>query len=136
MKIKHRVTLYVCDFCNKKLQVKGAMQRHEERCNKNPANDRPCLNCPYLENKEVEYDTGMSDYYNGETIYAKSKNGFFCSKKQIMLLHPSTQWKKHSLGWVLVDGEETKQFDMPESCDILNKYNSDMNEVCINLGFK
>lgn len=122
MRVVENVTLYKCDFCKKELKRKHAMESHELRCSRNPLNDRPCLNCPHLDRKEIEFDTGISTYHGSEPIYRKA-NAFYCKAKDILLLHPKTQYLegRNSLNWVLVDGEEVQQFDMPTTCDVYEK---------------
>lgn len=41
------VELHTCDFCNKKLFVKGAMARHEDNCTTNPKNWAACHECEF-----------------------------------------------------------------------------------------
>lgn len=116
------VTIYRCDFCKKELKRKHAMSNHEERCYRNPINDRPCLHCPNLEQKEIEFYTGIDTYGNCEPIYRASKT-FYCKAKDILLLHPKTAYftGRGSIAWVQLNGVETEQFDMPERCDIFDK---------------
>jgi hypothetical protein len=122
MKVIENVTIYKCDFCNKQLMRKFAMVRHEERCSANPKNDRPCLGCRHLETKEIEFDTGISTYHGCEPIYRKAKT-FYCIAKNILLLHPKTKYLegRENLSCVLLDNEETEQFEMPTQCDVFDR---------------
>ena len=44
-----QVIQYTCDYCKKKLIRKQAMITHELRCTHSPVNQRPCLECKYLD---------------------------------------------------------------------------------------
>ena len=127
MKIIENVTLYKCDFCPKELKRKHAMSNHEERCYKNPENDRPCLHCQNLEQKEIEFYTGIDTYHGAGPIYRKSKT-FYCKAKDILLLHPKTAYftGHGQISWVNLNDVETEQFDMPLTCDIFDKENKDI----------
>lgn len=39
--------VHSCDFCNKKLFVKGMMKRHEDNCKRNPKNWAACHECEF-----------------------------------------------------------------------------------------
>jgi hypothetical protein len=103
------------------LKRKHAMEAHEERCYANPVNDRPCLHCKNLERKEIEYYSGFDDYMTGEPTYRKG-NAFYCTAKNILLLHPKTEYlnNRFNLNYVIVDNKETEQQQMPLSCEIFN----------------
>lgn len=77
MKIKENVTLYICEHCNKKYQVKKACEKHEIYCFKAPDNYHKCFqHCKHLI-KEVEiYDIG--NHYDGSEFYQK-RCGFKCA---------------------------------------------------------
>jgi hypothetical protein len=123
MKTKPNVTVYTCDHCKKKLFVKSAMERHEERCGANPANFRPCMNCAQLEQKEIEFYTGSDRYDDGEPIYRTAKT-FYCAAKKILMLHPKTAYLtgRQNLSWVQLEDEETEQFEMPTECEIFDDF--------------
>jgi len=63
MKTIENKTLYVCDFCKKKLFIKSAMEKHEKFCSMNPTNYKACSGCLHLEEIQYEIDLG-DDYYN------------------------------------------------------------------------
>lgn len=121
MKVLENITIYKCDFCKKELKRKHAMATHEERCNCNPVNDRPCLNCPKMERKEIEFETNYQDYHSGESVMRKGM-AFFCTAKNIFLLHPKVKYLQdgENLKWVYEKDEEVEQFDMPTQCDIFD----------------
>lgn len=62
MKVKENITLYVCEFCNKKLERKHAMEKHEKWCSKNPANETACSMCQFLKEEPTTIDVGSEDY--------------------------------------------------------------------------
>lgn len=117
MKVKENINVYCCDFCKKKLFIRQAMERHEERCHANPINFRPCFNCIYLERQTIEYDSGVTNYHTGETIY-RNGEAFYCSRKIQFMLHPKLRFKKNSenLRTIWFKGDDTEQLDMPLSC--------------------
>lgn len=116
MKTIENVTIYKCDFCKKELKRKHAMEKHEIRCNKNPVNDRPCLNgCKHLEQKEVSWESGTQNYMTGESNYNYGK-AFFCGLHKKFILHPKVE-NEVGLKWVYVSDEETEQEPMPKECE-------------------
>lgn len=76
MKVIENKTIYVCEFCEKKLFIKSAMDKHERYCSKNPENFKACSGCIHLKEEKYEYDKG-DDYY-GEPQYGSTKT-FKCS---------------------------------------------------------
>jgi len=123
MKIIENITIFKCDFCKKELKRKYAMEAHELRCGNNPINDRVCLHCPHLDRKEIEFDTGISTYHGFEPVYRKAQT-FYCKAKNILLLHPKTDYLKSDLSWVYLDNKETEQFPMLVDCEV---YENDKN---------
>jgi len=116
MKILENVTLYKCDFCPKELKRKHALLAHENQCNKNPINHRPCLNgCMHLITKDIEFDAGRN--YNGDEITRDAK-AFYCNLKNTFILHPKLQYKKwwQTLEYVTHEHKEVKQEWMPKEC--------------------
>lgn len=75
-----QVTQYKCDFCTKKLYVKGAMVRHENWCVKNPINYRACYDgCMHLTTNRLLLEEGLHhDRY--------AENAPFCTKMMKFLL--------------------------------------------------
>jgi hypothetical protein len=82
MKTKTNVTLYICDFCKKKMQRRGAMEKHEKYCPKNPENEKACSGCAFLKEEKV---TMYYDGWNGQEEI--QGNGFRCTKLD-KLLYP------------------------------------------------
>jgi len=118
MKTIENVTLYKCDFCKKELKRKHAMINHEIRCNNNPVNNRPCLNCCiHSELKEIQYEAGYDDYNTGESVM-KTGTTFFCSLKKQLMLHPKLEYKENGkyLKNVYQNDEEVEQDWMPKEC--------------------
>jgi len=119
MKKIENVTIYKCDFCKKEMKRKHAMEKHENECNCNPINLRPCLDwCKYLERKPVILGTGREDYNSGEEI-TKEYNGFYCSLKKQYLIHPKAEYKnpyiKSEVTYNKNDDEITQEL-MPKEC--------------------
>lgn len=77
MIIKENVTVYVCEYCKKKLFREHAMVNHESTCDKNPLNHKACFGCVHLDNDEVEYYVGY--HYDGDPI-EKTSGCFKCKK--------------------------------------------------------
>lgn len=51
------IECYKCEYCRKFYQIKRFAENHEKSCKKNPANDRACFGCKYLNKKDIEYDS-------------------------------------------------------------------------------
>jgi hypothetical protein len=113
------VIQYECDFCSKKLLHKGYMKRHENECNSNPQNKRPCYDCVNLGRKEIEYDTGITNYQDGKSIFREVET-FYCKVKDMLLISPKVRAvnsrKKSNIEFVYIGDKEVQQFDMPKEC--------------------
>ena len=104
-------TVYKCDFCSKKLFVKGAMERHEINCFHNPVNQRPCFSCNHLEKKEtILYD----DSPMGGEIERKVSL-LYCSAKKIFLYTPKNERKGN---WFDLGDELNEK--MPTECELID----------------
>ncbi len=101
MKTEVRTT-YRCEHCKKIYFRKYFALRHEERCNKNPINFRPCFNCPQLIMKNVTiYDE-----------YFRSKSSIlFCRKDDCGVYPPEVEYKGNALD------TEYDNIPMPKQCD-------------------
>lgn len=77
--------------------------------------------CVHLERREIEYDTGATEYYSGEPVMHYG-NTFFCKKFEKFMLHPKTQWltSGSDLVNVVYQDKEVTQGDMSMRCDELN----------------
>lgn len=89
MKVEENLTRYHCDFCSKKLFVKGAMVRHEKMCGNNPENAKACNGCKFIEEVEVPYEVDHDDYGS----VTRNAKGFRCTKLN-KLLYPLIVEKK------------------------------------------
>ena len=106
------------------------MANHELRCYNNPVNFRPCLVCQNLERKEIEYYTGYDTYHGAEPIYKKAQ-AFYCKAKDMLLLHPKTEYftGRGQIDTVMLNDVETEQFKMPLTCEIYDKENKFITEL-------
>lgn len=77
--------VHTCDFCNKKLFVKGAMTRHEDNCTSNPKNLAACHKCEF--NKLV-----MKPILNDANRWL-DVNSYYCSKLN-QEMHPHKAVRK------------------------------------------
>jgi hypothetical protein len=114
MKTKENVTLYICEHCNRKMQIKNAMIKHEEICSKNPKNVSACSGCIFME----EGETNVYYYhpYNGEETVRKCKT-FHC-KKLNKDLYPYKVVRKGLLSEYPESFEGMEQ--MPNKCEHWN----------------
>jgi hypothetical protein len=87
------VTQYKCDHCSKKMVVQSAMQRHEEKCFKNPANFRVCHDCIHLQETEIEYFVDTYQDYGGFGEKRKTVTGFRCTKFDLLLYPYKAEYK-------------------------------------------
>lgn len=75
--------VFICDFCDKKLFVKHAMESHEDLCYKNPKNINACMGCVHCEEVVKEYV--VSGDYGDE---GRRTKGFKCNKLDLKM-YPS-----------------------------------------------
>lgn len=125
MKVKENVTVYQCEFCDKKLFIKAAMIKHEKWCNSNPDNFRACVGCIHLEEIKIEYSysvpilgENLGVIFDGSTV-EKVTNGFKCNKLN-KIIYP---FKAEKLR--LIDKyPETfeNQESMPKECEHLELF--------------
>lgn len=112
MKIKENVTLYCCEYCGKEYKRQKSCAVHEERCNNNPKNSRPCALCGYFSMKKTKvlrhdaYDQ-QDEYYPVEL--------FHCSKKESFLYPPSVGYKGNAFSQDDILGE-VPNIEMPADC--------------------
>jgi len=107
MKTK-KITGYFCDHCNKLYQRKHFAIKHEERCFKNPANNRPCLDCKHCNYEDA---TIYEDLYDRQV--EKTYKVFYCEKKEHYLIPPIAR-QKHGLN--VFDFDDVENIDMPTKC--------------------
>lgn len=117
MRVKENVTIYQCDFCNRKMFRKHSMEKHEKWCDHNPQNFRACGSCQFLDETVVyySYDKGLGEVN-------KKTNGFRCSK----LNKDIYPFKAEKLDLPnkypeTFDGQEP----MPKSCDSRKFWSTD-----------
>lgn len=79
--------VYKCEYCRKLYQVKGAAERHELLCSKNPINDRICFGCSYLSKKDISIDSNR-DYAGPQHLSL-----LYCSKIKSFLYPPKVEAK-------------------------------------------
>lgn len=69
--------VHSCDYCNKKLFIKGAMKRHEENCIRNPKNQTQCHDCDFCKvvKKEVLKDENFdTSWMESDSYYCANEN--------------------------------------------------------------
>jgi hypothetical protein len=108
MNIKENITLYICDHCNKRYEIKKACEKHESVCLKNPKNWRTCFRCKHFEKKEVDVYFSQP-WASTDAIYKRKIN--FCNLKKIGLVPPLTTKEPYDL--IGFENEE-----MPKKCEI------------------
>ena len=110
------IEVYKCEYCNKLYQRKSACLKHEKQCNKNPDNNRMCLNsCKHLIKKDTKVYIGIDDYYSSEPIY-ETKSLLFCAKKNTYLYTPKSEHKGNYYTEFYNENEENNP--MPKECDV------------------
>jgi hypothetical protein len=104
--------VHECDFCGKKLFVKGAMVRHEDNCVKNPKNWTACHECDFC--KLVKKPITRSNY-----TWIDS-NSYYCSNENIKKeMHPFKSVRK---GLVKKYPETFKDsILMPKTCEFFKR---------------
>lgn len=108
MKILNGQTIYRCDFCAKVLRRHKSMEKHEQRCSKNPGNNIACIGCVYLR-------TVKNPVINDKNLVIAYTKGFRCEKKDVIMYPPIVihkglleKYPKHFVGHEL----------MPLDCDL------------------
>ena len=104
--IEIEMTIYKCEHCGKIYQMKFYCNEHELKCRKNPANDRPCIHCDYLEMKDFEYD-----YNPDNDSYISKGYALFCNKLK-HFVHPPYIKTPYS-----EDDLECENIPMPTVCE-------------------
>jgi len=106
-------TIYKCGHCRKLYQVKGAAEKHELKCKRNPEYARACFGCDFLTKKTVVWDCS-----NGFHYWEKQLNVCFCSKKGTIVTPPNA----YTIDSGAVEDKETKeqllQEPMPKECNL------------------
>ena len=74
--------VYQCDFCDKRLFRKDAMERHEVVCSHNPVNYDMCHGC---NNCEQYSKTITVDSYDGYFTDERLVTAFKCTKLNLLL---------------------------------------------------
>jgi hypothetical protein len=76
-------TVFQCDFCDKRLFRKDAMERHELICSRNPVNNDACHGCTFCEEykKEITVEGYNGDFYE----YGRMVRSFKCNKLNVGL---------------------------------------------------
>lgn len=82
--------VHECDFCGKKLFIKGAMQRHEDNCTRNPKNWAACHECTFC--KLVQKPIFKNGIYADRWV---DSNSYYCSNENIKKeMHPHKAVRK------------------------------------------
>ncbi|MDP9954710.1 hypothetical protein J2X97_000347 [Epilithonimonas hungarica] len=111
MKVKENITVYQCEYCQKKLFLKHAMIKHEDLCFKNPKNNKPCYSCIFCHKEEIRVD--FDDPYNPDGYTTKKVEASKCVKLDIIMFPWSIERKR------LHEKYETysEQEPMPRECE-------------------
>lgn len=118
MKVKNNVTVYQCDFCNKKLFRKNAMVNHEIKCSKNPKNIRACFDCVHCEVVNILFESDVQTYNDDDDTLIESKT-FKCNKKNIFMFPPKLEYRENGVpSYVEYKGDEIMQEKMPLICEV------------------
>lgn len=121
MKVRENRTTFHCDFCSKYVFSKGAMTTHEKNCNSNPANDKACYGCDFLEKTtlEVYFDSGRYE----EDGDLKEVEVFRCSKLDKYIYPFSIERKKLPERYPQTYQD---QEPMPKKCEYFKELYSDI----------
>lgn len=83
--ITKEMTMYFCEHCNKMYRRPKWCEKHEAKCFKSPANDRPCFNCKHL--SEDEFESCTHYHYDG-TEYTAHRRVLHCDKNRVCVYPP------------------------------------------------
>ena len=87
--------VHTCDYCNKKLFRKWAMEKHEKLCVNNPNNFKVCFGCKYLTRECIDVEFEYKDRYDDYETTIKEVDCFRCTKLD-KLMFPFTIEKKRN----------------------------------------
>ena len=118
MKILENITLYKCEYCGKKYQLKHFCELHEKRCPSNPDNYMACINCENAVKKEMIFIKEVAyfseNYGVGFTDEERKINAFWCNAKNHWI-YPATKCNNPILQENIID--EIKNEPMPKECN-------------------
>ena len=114
MKVIENVTLYKCDYCAKKYQIKHFCEKHELRCSLNPINYMRCIDCTFAEKKQMDFIKWVPCIIHGEQEEESSIMAFWCSKKEHWIYPPTKV--SNPIRQDNIEGE-IKNEPMPSECD-------------------
>ena len=109
-------TMYQCEHCFKWFHRKHNAANHENVCNKNLDNNRPCFDCENLEYRKI--DIYEFKYTGDEDIV--TRDVLFC-KELDCCLYPPKIAKLYGHGYDVVDFEN---IEMQKICEKYNKTKS------------
>ena len=96
------IKAFKCDHCSKIYQRKHNAKTHEQKCNKNPDNDRACFGCKFLEMIE-ELPVILTNSAGHEEIV--SKGTFVCMKFRAGVYPPSVERNPILNGYDISDND-------------------------------
>lgn len=114
MRVKENITLYICEHCKKRYEVKPAAERHELYCFRNPANFHACFkHCKHLIKDKEKFD---EDPHGGWATTDMERVSFQCAiTKQFMY---SFVAERRNCVPVYNDWEEDREYiRMPLECE-------------------
>lgn len=103
-------TLYKCEHCRKKYEVKSACEKHERICSKNPAYLKPCHSCTNCKKVKTYVPSGYSDFYGNES--EREVDILFCDKISTYVHSPKVAAK----GNAFVPGDFSNVV-FPDTCE-------------------
>ena len=85
-------TVFQCDFCDKRMFRKNAMENHELVCSRNPKNVDACLGCGFCQ--EIEKEIYVDDY-SEDGYHVRAVRSFKCTKLD-QLMYPNKAQKAYN----------------------------------------
>lgn len=74
------IKIYNCDFCSQYRKRKWAMENHEFKCWKNPANKFKCMDCKFLQKRD--YTLELEGYWATNNLKTIE---WFCKKRKVSM---------------------------------------------------
>lgn len=130
-------TVYKCEHCGKILMRKGAMEKHEETCKKNPKNMSQCARCIHCNKIQEETDVYSYDRDGAPYVSGSRMSTFFvceCTKEK--MYHPKVlNWGASGVNIEAMCDRPMVMMDEPE-CPNRKTYLDGLEEEIINEEYK
>lgn len=114
-------TIYKCEHCRKKYEIKRHCEAHELKCVKNPENFIRCIDCAHSEKRTMNYNKWIPCLIYGEKESDAQIEAYWCTQKKHWV-YPHTKVNNPIFAHDIE--REIPNEPMPKECDMY-KYKFD-----------